>query len=122
MRSLAQKGDELWPLVIAVASTRDGSLCRCMYLQCVEQVPTPGEIERGWGYVTNSYVSSERRGHGIGREILEFLTDVARARKLELLIVWPSEESVSLYKRAGFRPASDVHNRPNDYPPLELEL
>lgn len=108
--------------VVAVASLHGDTLCGCMYLQCVDKVPIPGEIDRAWGYVTNSYVSRERRGCGIGRDLLNFLIDIARARGLEFLIVWPSEEALSLYERAGFRPAAKVHDRCDDSPPLELEL
>ena len=108
--------------VIAVATSPNDSLCGCMYLQRVDKVPIPGEIKRSWGYVTNSYVSAEQRGQGIGQGLLDLLVDVARTRGLEFLIVWPSEGAVSLYERAGFRPASEVHDRPNDYPPLELAL
>ena len=32
----------------------------------------------------------------------------ARARDLELLIVWPSERSRTLYARAGFRAESEI--------------
>lgn len=108
--------------VVAVAGAQDGSLCGCMYLQCVDKVPIPGKIERAWGYVTMSYVSPERRGQGIGRELLDLIINVGRARKLEFLILWPSEKAVSFYERAGFRPASEAHDRPDDHPPLELEL
>jgi ribosomal protein S18 acetylase RimI-like enzyme len=108
--------------IIAVASTPDGSLCGCMYLQYVEKVPVPGKINRAWGYVTNSYVSPEQRGRGIGGQLLNLLIDTARRYPLEFLIVWPSEEAVSLYQRAGFRLASEVHDHADDYPPLELVL
>lgn len=107
---------------IAVASSQDDSLCGCMYLQSVDKVPNPGDFNRAWGYVTNSYVAPERRGCGIGRSLLNLVVDMARARALEFLIVWTGEEAISLYERAGFRPASRVHDRADDSPPLELEL
>lgn len=107
---------------IAVAESEGQTLCGCMYLQCVSKVPIPGAIARAWGYVTNAYVCPEQRGHGTGRDLLNLLIDVARTRELEFLIVWPSEEAVTLYERAGFRPAAEVHDRSDDYPPLELEL
>ena len=113
-------GSDRW--VIAVAASPEDVLCGCIYLQCVDKVPIPGEIGRRWGYVTNSYVAADQRGQGIGQALLRLLVDAARERGLEFLIVWPSEEAVSLYERAGFRPASEVHDRPDDYPPLELTL
>ncbi len=41
---------------------------------------------------------------------------------VEFLIVWPSDEAVAFYGRAGFRPVSDVHVGSEDTPPLELKL
>lgn len=38
------------------------------------------------------------------------------------LIVWPSDDAVAFYVRAGFRPVSGVPAAPNDEPPLELVL
>jgi GNAT superfamily N-acetyltransferase len=108
--------------VIAVSASETGTLFGCMYLQCIEKVPSPDEIRRSWGYVTNAYVADERRGIGVGRKLLDLLIDAARARRLEFLIVWPSEKAVSLYGRAGFQPASEVHAGPDDEPPLELVL
>ncbi len=108
--------------VVAVAESETGSLCGCVYLQCIQKVPIPGEIQRSWGYVTNSYVASHHRGRGLGRKLLELLIDVARARGLEFLIVWPSKEAVPFYLRAGFCPVSKVHAGDNDEPPLELVL
>jgi GNAT superfamily N-acetyltransferase len=108
--------------VITVAASETGSLLGCMYLQCIEKVPSPGEIRRAWGYVTNCYVAVERRGTGVGRNLLDLLIDVARARRLEFLIVWPSDRAVSFYGRAGFQPTTEVHAGPDDEPPLELVL
>ena len=108
--------------VVAVGESETGKLIGTIYLQCVEKVPVPGKIERAWGYVTNSYVVSEWRGHGVGRKLFELLIDAGRARGLEFLIVWPSKEAVSFYDRAGFLPVSVVHVGPDDEPPLELPL
>lgn len=108
--------------IVAVSSSVEGLLNGCMYLRCVDKVPNPGAIERAWGYITSSYVSPGHRGSGIGGTLLTLLIEQGRDRGLEFLIVWPSEEAVSLYERAGFRLASEVHGRTDDYPPLELKL
>ncbi len=108
--------------VVAVAESETGSLCGCVYLQCIDKVPIPGEIQRSWSYVTNSYVASHHRGRGLGRELLDFIVDVACGRGLEFLIVGPGKESVSFYQRAGFRPVSEAHAGNNDEPPLDLVL
>jgi len=93
-----------------------------MFLQCVEKVPAPGATERAWGYVTNAFVDSARRGQGIGQNLLRLLVRTAQDRGLEFLIVWPSEAAVAFYQREGFHPVSDVHVGSDDEPPLELML
>ena len=108
--------------IIAVAETESRSLCGCIFLQCVDKVPEPGGVQRAWGYVTNSYVVSQQRGQGVGRQLLDLLLGEARVRRLEFLIVWPSRGAVSFYRRAGFRPVSEAHAAGDDEPPLELAL
>lgn len=115
----ALKSDD-W--VVAVAASPDRCLCACMYLRIVNKVPIPGEIVRSWGYITSSYVDNKQRGQGLGSALLETLKQAALDRNLEFLIVWPSPDAAAFYGRAGFRLSSDVHNRADDYPSMELEL
>lgn len=106
----------------AVADAGSGTLVGCVFLRSVSKVPNPGARDRAWGYVTNSYVAPGYRGQGIGGRLLDVVIAAARERSHEFLIVWPAEEAVSLYARAGFREVGDVHGGPDDYPPLELVL
>ena len=108
--------------IVAVAESGEGSLCGCMYLQCIAKVPSPGQIHRSWGYVTNAYVEPPYRGKALGRRMLDLLIETARLQELEFLIVWPSERAVPFYQRAGFRPVDQAHAGPDDEPPLELVL
>ena len=108
--------------VVAVAEAAPDALCGCMYLELVSKLPVPGKSRRMWGYITSCYVASEQRGQGIGRKLLDLLINAARARGLEFLILWPSEEAVSFYRRAGFRPVSEVYAGTDDEPPLALAL
>jgi ribosomal protein S18 acetylase RimI-like enzyme len=106
----------------AVAETGDGVLVGCIFLRSVSKVPNPAARDRAWGYVTNSYVAPAHRNRGAGTRLLDVVIDAARERGHEFLIVWPSEEAVSFYTRAGFREVADAHAGPDDYPPLELTL
>lgn len=108
--------------VAAVADQGSGTLVGCIFLQSVGKVPNPGARDRSLGYVTNSYVASSHRGRGVGARLLEVVIAAARDRGHEFLIVWPSEEALSFYARAGFQEVAEAHGGPDDYPPLELIL
>lgn len=108
-----------WSAAVAEEGRR---LVGCIFLRSVGKVPNPGEIRRAWGYVTNSYVAPSHRGRGLGARLMEVVKEVALEEGHEFLIVWPSEEAVSFYARAGFRAVADVHGGPDDHPPLELRL
>jgi GNAT superfamily N-acetyltransferase len=108
--------------IVAVAETEQNKLMGCMYLQCVTKVPVPGQSQRAWGYITNAFVEADKRAHGAGKQLLDFLIEAAKNRVLEFLIVWPSVEAVTFYKRSGFQSVEDAHNRADDQPPLEMML
>lgn len=73
-----------------------------LWVEVVEKVPRPGLEKAAWGYVTNTYTEAAFRNTGLGTKILEIAINWAYLRKLELLIVWPSDESTEFYRRAGF--------------------
>ena len=54
------------------------------------------------GYLTNVYTRPGVRGRGLGAKLLSATTEWACEHGLELLIVWPSELSQTLYHRHGF--------------------
>jgi GNAT superfamily N-acetyltransferase len=108
--------------IVAVAEAEHIKLIGCMYLQCVTKVPVPGQSQRSWGYITNAFVEADKRAHGTGKQLLNFLIEAAKNRALEFLIVWPSDEAVTFYKRAGFQSVEVAHNRADDQPPLEMML
>jgi GNAT superfamily N-acetyltransferase len=85
-----------------------GETCGHVFLQLVERMPEPYEDNTPIGYVTNFYVVPSRRGRGFGTAMLEALREYARSRGIEVLIVWPSERSAPLYRRAGFGPSAEL--------------
>ena len=102
-------GSGRWALWVAQS---DGRIVPNAFVQVVPKVPRPGRFDDAIGYVTNVYVEPKERGHGVGTELLRHVGAWARERDLELLIVWPSERSRTLYARAGFR---TVHVRTRYY-------
>jgi len=105
---------------IATVAEANGVLVGCMCLQRVEKVPSPEQHTRHWGYLTNAYVSPNYRNKGVGGKMLNAIVKLAQEHKLELIIVWPSVEAVSLYENCGFRIANKMHQGPGDFPPMEL--
>lgn len=71
-------------------------------IQLVPTLPRPDCINNHFGYLTNFYTKPTYRGKGIGQELLQTAKSWAIEQKLELLIVWSSEEAVQLYKKQGF--------------------
>lgn len=90
-----------WTVVVAEV---DSGLVANAWLEVVDVVPWPDRSSKKWGYVTNVYTEPGFRGAGIGSKILGVVVQGAQLLKCELLIVWPSEESVGFYQRAGFSP------------------
>jgi GNAT superfamily N-acetyltransferase len=90
----------------------DGRLIANIYVQLVHKVPKPGRFgsQRGnrYGYVTNVYAEPDVRGQGVGSELLKRIAEWARAQELDFLVLWPSEESVRFYERAGFVHSPDA--------------
>jgi GNAT superfamily N-acetyltransferase len=83
------------------------------WLAIVERFPGPGVWARLAGNVQSLYVVPEHRGQGIGTELVNAVIHEARVRRLDYLVVHPSERSFPLYQRAGFRAHGGV---------LELDL
>ena len=80
----------------------EGKLIANIYVQLVEKVPRPGRPRAYYGFVTNVYSEPFARNQGIGSQLMRAVQDWARERYAEFLVVWPSEESVRFYQRAGF--------------------
>lgn len=85
-----------------------GEIWGHVFLHLVERVPDPYEDNIPVGYVTNFYVVPSQRNRGFGAALLGALRLHARSRGMDDLIVWPSERSVSLYRRAGFAPPAEL--------------
>lgn len=85
----------------------DGDIVAHVFVGLIEKIPRPTREHRFIGYVTNVYTRPGHRGRGIGAELLARVVEWATAHDVELLVVWPSEESVSFYERVGFASGRD---------------
>lgn len=88
-----------WNVWVAEQESR---LIANMFVHQVMRVPRPGQTHDRWGYVTNVFVSPGFRDQGIGSELFRTVVDWAQEQAMELLLVWPSDESVAFYERLGF--------------------
>ena len=80
----------------------EGEIVSQAFVGVIEKIPRPIAGFSKIGYLTNVVTRPEFRGRGIGSRVLDAVTAWACDSHLELLVVWPSEESVSHYERHGF--------------------
>lgn len=80
----------------------DGEIVSHAFIGLIDKVPRPTPGHRWLGYLTNVYTRPALRSRGLGGLVLDAAKDWAVDENVELLIVWPSEESVSFYHRHGF--------------------
>ena len=85
----------------------DGEIVSHVFIGLMDKIPRPIRASRWLGYVTNVYTRPEQRARGVDAALLERVTSWAADEDVELLIVWPSEESVGFYERAGFTSGRD---------------
>jgi GNAT superfamily N-acetyltransferase len=100
----ADSGDGRWQCWIA---ERDGALVGSVWLQLIEKIPNPIAAPESYVYLTNFYVQPEHRSHGIGSQLLDAALSWSRNNNAELVLLWPTERSKTLYERHGFVPADD---------------
>jgi len=72
------------------------------------RMPKPQDEATGWAYLGSLYVLPQHRGHGLGGALVDTVVQWARAEGLVRVVLSPSEMSVPLYRRAGFRDAEEL--------------
>jgi len=94
-----------------VATTGDVTV-GMLNLLVYSRMPKPGRLASRWGYIANAYVSVEYRDGGVGGALLDAATAYADEHGFVRLVLSPSPQSVPLYVRAGFDPATSLLLRP----------
>jgi GNAT superfamily N-acetyltransferase len=89
----------LWGIFVAVAGDQTVGT---VSIHLIERAPRPVQSFRWKGYITSAYVMPPWRNAGIGTALLDAAVRWARDRGAGTIIVWPSERSISFYRRAGF--------------------
>ena len=79
-----------------------------MYVTILRKVPKPQLNESYIAYLTNVHTMQEYRNRGNGTALLSYIKDYLRDKGCELIIVWPSDNSINWYLRNGFNSENDV--------------
>jgi GNAT superfamily N-acetyltransferase len=80
----------------------EGRIVSHAFVALVDKVPRPIRENARIAYLTNVYTRPEFRGRGIGAAVIRRAQEAAHEADVELMIVWPSDESAEFYKREGF--------------------
>ena len=86
---------------------REGTTIGAVWVQLIEKIPNPIAAPECYVYLTNFYVRPEERGQGFGSQLLAEALSWTRSNNAELVLLWPTERSKSLYARHGFVTADD---------------
>jgi GNAT superfamily N-acetyltransferase len=81
---------------------QNGRLTHNIWVHSIRKVPRPGQFNNRIAYITNVYADPDRRGQGIGTELLRHVIEWGREQGFELLFVWSDTKAVSYYLRSGF--------------------
>lgn len=66
------------------------------------RMPKPGQADSRWGYVGNLFVHADVRNRGIASALLTEVIAVAEQRSYARLVVSPTTDALSIFRRAGF--------------------
>lgn len=78
------------------------------WLHLIDKLPNPQDEAERHGYVSNVYVVPELRGRGIGAALLSACLAACRADGCDAVVLWPTNQSRSLYARHGFAVHDDL--------------
>jgi GNAT superfamily N-acetyltransferase len=77
-------------------------------VQLVEKIPNPVNEPESHAYLTNFYVVSEMRDHGLGKKLLNKALSWCRTRETDAVILWATVASRPLYRRCGLVQPTDM--------------
>lgn len=86
----------------------NGTIISNMFIKRIEKLPELDGAISYLGYVTNVYTVPAYRNKGIGAKLMERAKEWCAGQGFELLIVWPSDESIPFYERAGFKGENEI--------------
>ncbi len=81
---------------------KEGIVVSAMFVAVVNKVPKPKVSESYLAYVTNVHTLQGHRSKGYGSQLLDYIKNYLKEMGCEMIIVWPSDNSVDFYSRNGF--------------------
>jgi GNAT superfamily N-acetyltransferase len=94
-------GSGRWHIWVAEVDER---IISHAFVALIDKVPRPIRENARIAYLTNVYTVPDFRRLGIGKQVIRRAQAAAHDEAdVELIIVWPSEDSVVFYKRQGFK-------------------
>ncbi|MBT2533033.1 GNAT family N-acetyltransferase [Arthrobacter sp. ISL-48] len=87
----------------------DGKLIGMLNLMIFERMPKPGKASTHWVYVGNVYVLPAFRNAGLGGELMQASIRFSEAIGAARMVLSPSVQARSFYKRLGFEPAQELN-------------
>lgn len=103
------KADKDYKIFIA---EENGKVISAMFVYMIPKLPSPNGNSRYIAYLTNVYTKKEYRNRKIGTELLNYIKEYLAKEKCELIFVWPSDNSISWYKRNGFNEENEIFEYP----------
>ena len=97
LRQAFESGE--WTVWVA---EEEGQIVAQAFIRRIQKVPRPAKVQPAFGYVTNVFTRPAYRNQGVGAELMRCVQAWAKAKGLEMLVLWPSKRAVSFYRRAGF--------------------
>lgn len=79
-----------------------------MFVSIIPKLPKPNGTTKYIAYLTNVYTLKEYRNNKKGTELVTYIKQYLQNQQCELLIVWPSTNSINWYKRNGFCQENEI--------------
>lgn len=87
---------------------QEENIIAAIYVAVLRKVPKPNVNESYIAYLTNVYTLQEYRNRGNGTALLSYIKEYLKEKKCELMIVWPSDNSINWYLKNGFNLENDI--------------
>lgn len=88
---------------------KNKEIASAMFVNVIPKVPKPNGKTKSIAYLTNVHTLKKYRNNGIGTELLQYVINYCKEQRCELIMVYPSDNSVEWYKRNGFSSESEAY-------------